>query len=122
MAMGKVSTEAGVTSLDMPIITVSGEVDLALAPAMEEQMATALDQDHCVVIDLGGATFIDSVALGTLISARQKCELSGGVLYLIVSDERVKRVFELTGLQSVFMMFDSREALFEHLAGTGPEA
>ena len=121
MAMGKVSTEKGVAALTTPIVTVSGEVDLALAPAMNEQISHALDEDHGVVVDLGDATFIDSVALGTLISARQRCEDSGDSLYLIVSDDRVRRVFELTGLQSAFVMFESREELFDHVAGTGPK-
>jgi anti-sigma B factor antagonist len=122
MAMGKVSTERDGASPGLPIVAVSGEVDLALAPSMEEQIASALDQSHAVIVDLGAATFIDSVALGTLISARQRCESSGETLYLIVSDHRVKRVFELTGLESAFSMFETRQALMDHVAATGSQA
>jgi anti-sigma B factor antagonist len=114
MSTGKVSTER-VTFLGLPVVVASGEVDLALAPALEEQISAALDERQGVVVDLGGSTFIDSVALGTLISARQRCEASGEALYLIVADDRVKRVFELTGLLSAFVIFDSREGLVEQL-------
>ena len=41
---------------------------------------------------------------------------------LYARDPRVKRVFELTGLESAFSMFETRQALVEHLATTGSQA
>jgi anti-sigma B factor antagonist len=122
MALGSVTTEQGSEPIGLPFVVASGEVDLALAPALQEGIATALDGSNGVVVDLSDATFLDSVALGTLIAAQQRCEDSGATLYVIVSDSRVMRVFELTGLASSFAMFDSRAALTEHVSGAGSPA
>ncbi len=122
MALGNVSTDAGSEPSGLPVVVLaSGEVDLALAPDLDRQIAGALKQNRGVIVDLSGATFLDSIALGVLIAARQESESAGTELYLIIADERVARVFELTGLQSAFSIFDSRAALTAHLAGTAPQ-
>ena len=122
MALGNVSTDASGEPSGRPVVVLaSGEVDLALAPELDRQIAGALEQNRGVIVDLSGATFLDSVALGVLINAQRESQSAGTELYLIIADERVARVFELTGLQSAFSIFDSRAALTDHLAGPAPQ-
>ncbi len=118
MAMGKVDTEAnGLPGLT--VVSVSGEVDLAMAPAMDSHLSAALGQGRDIVVDLSDATFIDSVALGVLTWALEGCQESGRRLFLIIGDQRVLRVFELTGLTGSFAIFATRPDLVEHLSQAG---
>ncbi len=119
MAMGEVRTEPDGVSPGLPVVTVSGEVDLAVAPVMEAHITNALGPGSDLVIDLSGATFIDSVALGVLTLTLERCEDAGNQLFLVIGDQRVLRVFELTGLTTSFSIFDSREALSSHISQTG---
>lgn len=118
MAMGKVETEVnGLPGLTT--VAVSGEVDLAVAPAMDSHLSAALGQGKDIVVDLSRATFLDSVALGVLTWALERCTEAGRRLFLILSDQRVLRVFELTGLTGSFAIFATRPDLIEHLSQAG---
>lgn len=119
MAMGTVDTEGNDTIPGLVVVAVSGEVDLAMAPTMESHLSAALGKGRDLVVDLSEATFIDSVALGVLTWALERSGESGHKLFLIIRDQRVLRVFELTGLTDSFSIFDSRADLIERLSQAG---
>jgi len=119
MAMGNAQTEASGSLPGLTVVAVSGEVDLAVAPAMDSQLSAALGEGKDIVVDLSEASFIDSVALGVLTWALEKCQVAGHRLFLIMSDQRVLRVFELTGLTGSFAIFATRADLVEHLSQAG---
>jgi anti-sigma B factor antagonist len=116
MAMGKVQTEESGSLPGLIVVTVSGEVDLAVAPAMDSHLSAALGQGQDVVVDLTDATFLDSVALGVLTWSLEASQEAGRKLFLIISDQRVLRVFELTGLTGSFEIFDTRADLMKRLS------
>jgi anti-sigma B factor antagonist len=116
MAMGKVQTEESGSLPGLIVVTVSGEVDLAVAPAMDSHLSAALGQGQDVAVDLTDATFLDSVALGVLTWSLEASQEAGRKLFLIISDQRVLRVFELTGLTGSFEIFDTRADLMKRLS------
>jgi anti-sigma B factor antagonist len=116
MAMGKVQTEESGSLPGLIVVTVSGEVDLAVAPAMDSHLSAALGQGQDIVVDLTDATFLDSVALGVLTWSLEASQEAGRKLFLIISDQRVLRVFELTGLTGSFEIFDTRADLMKRLS------
>jgi anti-sigma B factor antagonist len=116
MAMGKVQTEETGSLPGLVVVSVSGEVDLAVAPALDSHLSAALGQGQDIVVDLAEATFLDSVALGVLTWALEQSQEAGRGLFLIISDERVLRVFELTGLTGSFAIFETRADLIERLS------
>ncbi len=116
MAMGKVRTDSVDLFSGLPVVVAYGEVDLATAPEMENHLSTALGTEGDVAVDLSGASFLDSVALGVLTRALERCEEKNRRLFLIIGDPRVLRVFELTGLITRFPIFASRAELERHLA------
>ncbi len=63
-----------------------------------------------VVLDLLGVTFLDSTALGVLVGALKRCRELGGELHVVVADPRIVKIFEITGLTSVFTIADSLES------------
>ena len=56
-------------------------------------------------------TFLDSTALGVLVGALKRCREQGGELRLVVTEPRIVKIFEITGLTTVFRIVDSLAAL-----------
>ncbi len=98
---------------DTHVIELGGEVDLYTAPQFKERMVELIDagKKH-IVVDLSGATFIDSTTLGVLVGGVKRLRPSGGALALVCTDENIAKIFEITGLDRVFPIHSSRaEAL-----------
>ncbi len=90
------------------VLEVCGEVDVATAPRLREQLLTLVNQErHHIVVDLTPVDFIDSTGLGVLIGALKRVRMHGGDLQLVCPDPRVGKVFQITGLDKVFRMHDS---------------
>jgi anti-anti-sigma factor len=90
------------------VVAVSGEVDMTTAPELARAVETISSQTRTVVVDLCGATFLDSSGLNALISA-QRALLKRQVTLRIVApaDGIVRRVFEITQLTEALSVVDS---------------
>jgi anti-sigma B factor antagonist len=85
------------------VVSVGGELDLATAPDLRSRLEEAIDRcQTSLVVDLLDVTFIDSTALGVLIAVQKECESRGIALRLVIAEQRIIKVFEITGLQDVF--------------------
>jgi len=94
------------------IVAVSGEIDVATAPQLQESLHALIAQGRAsLVIDLLAVTFLDSTALGVLVGALKRCREQGGELQLVVADARIMKIFEITGLLTVFPIVDSLAAV-----------
>lgn len=100
------------------IIEVAGELDLYTAPRLKETLLTALEGDTLkILVDIAGVHFIDSSALGVLIGGVKRLKPKGGKMVLVSVDENVNWIFQITGLNSVFDIFATREEALKKLAG-----
>lgn len=79
-------------------VKVSGEVDIAVAPALATALSTAAHDAEQVIVDLSGVTFIDSTGLHVILTAQDELRQSGGRLVLIRGPSQVQRLFEITGV------------------------
>jgi len=97
----------------VPVVSASGEIDVATAPPLRDRLqALAASGKATVVVNLLGVTFLDSTALGVLVGALKRCREAGGDLPLVIEEPRILKVFEITGLTGVFPIFESvREAV-----------
>jgi anti-sigma B factor antagonist len=99
------------------VIALSGEVDLYTAPEFKQQLLEVIGQGgKHVIVDLSDTTFIDSTTLGVLVGGVKRLRPDGGQLSLVCSDRNITKIFEITGLNKVFPIYESRE---EALAGVG---
>jgi anti-sigma B factor antagonist len=95
----------------LPVIAVSGEIDVATAPQLRECLHRVIAEGgNTVVLDLLGVTFLDSTALGVLVGALKRCRELRGYLHVVVADPRIMKIFEITGLTNVFTITDSLQA------------
>lgn len=103
----------GVSTQDVDgimIVTVTGEVDVHTAPSLDAEAVAASRPGERLIIDAGQVGFIDSTAVGVLIKAHQTALRSGGRLDVVVADDRVRRVLEITGLDAVLNIHPTLEA------------
>jgi anti-sigma B factor antagonist len=89
------------------VLTLSGELDLASAPALERQLDDARDTAiPRVVVDLSGLEFFDSAGLHVLLNAHRRLRGNGQGLVLRPGRRAVQRMFELTNTLSIFRFED----------------
>lgn len=108
-----VNFEVSETEYDaIPVVVVQGEVDVSTAPELRERLVNLGDQGRTVaVVDLSHVSFVDSTALGVLVSGLKRFRSVGGDLRLVVTQPHIAKVFEITGLHEVFAIFpDTKSA------------
>lgn len=105
MDLGLDLTERGSYS----VLAVSGEVDVATVPRLRELLHSLVAQGRTkIVVDLDRVDFLDSTGLGVLVGALKRVKgAEGGVLRLVCTQARTRKVFEVTGLTKVFDLFDT---------------
>jgi anti-sigma B factor antagonist len=84
------------------VVSVGGEVDVYSAPGLDDQLTGLIDAGHSrIVVDLSDVEFLDSTGLGVIVKALKRIREHEGSLDLVVSDERIFKVFRITGLDAV---------------------
>lgn len=92
------------------VISVSGEVDLATSPELDGAIIAALDSGTAgLAIDLSNVTFMDSSGLGVIVRGLKRCREVDIELDLVITNERVLKVFGITGLDQVIPIHDALE-------------
>jgi anti-sigma B factor antagonist len=98
------------------VLTITGELDLAAAPALEQELDAALKSGASVIVlDLERLDFIDSTGLSVLVRGQQQAQEAGLDLGLVKPAAQVERLLELTGLAERLTL---AESLRDELAGT----
>jgi anti-sigma B factor antagonist len=96
------------------VISVSGELDLASSPALEEELERVAQSDaQLVVVDLRGLEFMDSTGLSVLVRAHQRAEENGRRLGLVNGSQQVQRLLTLTGVADRLTLTDVPEELLD---------
>jgi anti-anti-sigma factor len=79
------------------VVALSGELDLAGAAALEQELARLeAESPDAVVLDLRDVGFMDSSGLRVIAVASQCAEQRGRRLALVPGSDQVMRVFEIT--------------------------
>jgi anti-sigma B factor antagonist len=97
---------------DTAVISVSGELDLASSPALEQELErVAQSEAQVVVVDLRNLEFMDSTGLSVLVRAHQRAEENGRRLGLVNGSAQVQRLLTLTGVADRLTLTDVPEEL-----------
>lgn len=91
------------------VLDVSGEIDMATAPELEESISAALARNpEMLVVDLSGVGFLASAGMSVLIGAsRQAGEKTR--FRLVATGAATLRPMELTGIATEFSIHETRE-------------
>lgn len=99
---------------------IGGEIDVYTAPLVREKLdEQILGGRSELVVDLSKVSFLDSTGLGVLVGRLKLARSRGGHLRLVGADDRVLKVFSITGLDKVFEIHPSVE---DALAAEDPAA
>lgn len=93
------------------VVAAGGELDLATAPALRQQLQhEARHTRGQVIADLAGVTFIDASGLGALIAADRRARGFGGGLRLAACAPKVIRLLRAARLDRRFPSYPAVEA------------
>jgi len=106
----------------IPILHLSGEVDAYTCPFFREAMLDTIENGSpSMVINMDDVEYIDSSGLGTLVGGLKRASEKGGKIALVCNAPQVRKVFEITGLEKVFAMFETEEEAANNLASLAKE-
>jgi len=95
---------------EVPIIELEGEVDVYTAPQLKQQMINLLESGAKeLVVNLTKVDYLDSTALGVLIGGLKRIREADGNMVLVCPSPRIRRVFEITGLDKIFEIFNAEQ-------------
>jgi anti-anti-sigma factor len=72
-----------------------------------------------MILDLSGVPYLDSSGLGSLVSACISCSKSGRRIALTGVNKRVLKVFEITKVEQIFLMFPTLSDAIEAFTNAG---
>ena len=94
---------------DHTIVEVGGEIDVYTAPKLREQIIELVEAgQYHLIVDLEKVEFLDSTGLGVLVGGLKRVRGHDGSLQLVCTQERLLKIFRITGLSKVFAIHGSQ--------------
>jgi anti-sigma B factor antagonist len=90
------------------VVAISGELDLATAPELEEVLLERLDAGQRVVLDLRDLQFMDSSGLRVLVAAHTRASdgKAGFAIVRPAEGSEVARILEIAGIEGQLEIVD----------------
>jgi anti-sigma B factor antagonist len=85
------------------VVQVGGEIDVYTAPRLREQLIDLVSGgSYDIIVDMAKVEFLDSTGLGVLVGGLKRVRAHDGSLRLVCTQERILKIFRITGLTKVF--------------------
>ncbi|MEX2528441.1 MAG: STAS domain-containing protein [Gemmatimonadota bacterium] len=98
------------TADEVTIVDVNGQLIVGNRQELKQRVLDELDKGaRKFLIDFSNTGYIDSSGLGVLVSLSKKIREEGGELRLSGLNDDLRTLFELTKLDTLFRIADSRE-------------
>jgi anti-sigma B factor antagonist len=108
-AGGLVDLKLGHYSKDgIEVVNVEGEIDIYTAPRLRELLIDLVSKgSYQLVVNLEKVGFLDSTGLGVLVGGLKRVRSHDGSLDLVCTQERILKIFKITGLTKVFGIYQT---------------
>ena len=108
-AGGLVDLKLGHYSKDgIEVVNVEGEIDIYTAPRLRELLIDlASKNNYQLIVNLEKVGFLDSTGLGVLVGGVKRVRPHDGSLDLVCTQERILKIFKITGLTKVFSIYET---------------
>jgi anti-sigma B factor antagonist len=91
--------------------SVGGEIAGYTAPKLRDKITELVAAGvYDLVIDMEAVEFLDSTGLGVLVGGLKKVRAHDGSLQLVCTQDRLLKIFRITGLAKVFVIHETAEA------------
>ena len=85
------------------VIDVAGTIDIYTAARLRELLIDLVSTDNYqLIVNLERVEFLDSTGLGVLVGGLKRVRAHDGSLELVCTQERILKIFRITGLTKVF--------------------
>ena len=85
------------------VIDVQGEIDMYTAPRLRELLIDLVSKgSYQLVVNMDKVGFLDSTGLGVLVGGLKRVRAHDGSLDLVCTQQRILKIFRITGLTKVF--------------------
>ena len=92
------------------IIEVAGNIDLATSPMFQQGIIKLLsDKPERVIINFSEVPYMDSSGIASLVKVLSQVRANGASLHLVALTPRVRSLFEITRLDTVFSIHDTEQ-------------
>jgi len=93
------------------VVAVTGELDIATVPGLRDALTEATERGITeVVVDLSRVTFVDSVAVGAILRAKQRLGPTGRMAVVVPSQSYAGVIFDVVGVRSIVDVCEARAA------------
>lgn len=93
------------------VVSVGGEIDVYTAPRLRDRISDLVAAgEYNLVIDMEKVDFLDSTGLGVLVGGLKKVRAHDGSMELVCNQDRLLKIFRITGLAKVFTIHESEAA------------
>lgn len=91
-------------------VTVSGELDVATVPELEKVLVPIRQAGtHDIHVNLENLSYMDSTGLGLFVGTLKSLNQNNKELYILGVNNRIKRLFEITGLSDLMHVNEGTE-------------
>jgi anti-sigma B factor antagonist len=92
---------------DHTVISVTGEIDLYTAPKLQSELMAALAAGPAkVILDMSSVEFCDSTGINVLLTVHRAAHARAAELLLAGPGSAVRKVLQVTGLETFFTVLD----------------
>lgn len=92
------------------VVAVGGEIDVYTAPKLRDKISELVATGaYDIVVDMHEVEFLDSTGLGVLVGGLKKVRAHDGSLRLVCNQDRLLRIFRITGLAKVFVIHETAD-------------
>ena len=90
------------------VVTVEGEIDIYTAPRLRELLIDLAGKgNYQLIVNLEKVGFPGSTGLGVLVGGVKRVRPHDGSLDLVCTQERILKIFKITGLTKVFGIYQT---------------
>jgi anti-sigma B factor antagonist len=83
-------------------VTVEGEIDAYTAPKLREELLPLSEgKGKSITVSLKDVSYMDSTGLGVFVGLFKQLNRNEGELKLVELSDRLRRLFEMTGLSKI---------------------
>jgi anti-anti-sigma factor len=86
---------------DKIILTISGKLDTATAPSLQETLLPIFDAAKLVELNFASVAYISSAGLRVLLLGQKAAIAKGCSMSLVNVSAEIKEVFEMTGFSDI---------------------
>lgn len=109
---------------DVPVVRVSGDVDMSNTGSIEDAIASAVtNRAHGMVLDLSGTTYLDSAGIRMLYHAESRLAMHQQRLVIVVPTEaQIRRALQAAGVIGSLILTSTVETALAVAKAEEPEA